>query len=119
MRIDNLGPPLKLLLFLLLGSHLLSSPTRGYSILTLRRVNVSLEFQKQTLMNRVTYNLSSKPVIFNTFHLLAHKNKLLKFFSRAKAMFFCQPDKNFVLTGNFDSFTSDRYCCVGCCDIFI
>ena len=46
-------------------------------------------------------------------------SQALKFCGTPKNTIFCQSDNNKKNRYNFDSFTPDSYCCVGCCHFLI
>ena len=57
----------------------------------------------------------SVAAMFNSFHLMAHK-LIIKILQPTNNVFFADLTKNRY---NFDSFTPDGCCCVGCCYFFL
>ena len=98
------------------GSIMNSESAHFLGMILLRPWCFTFDLDIFTLTHTHTDVYSNDAAIVNLCHLMARRNQWLKFCSTPKAWIFYQGDKNRY---DFDSFTLDGYCCVGCCHFFL
>ena len=98
------------------GSIMNSESAHFLGMILLRPWCFTFDLDIFTLTHTHTDVYSNNAAIVNLCHHMARRNQWLKFCSTPKAWIFYQGDKNRY---DFDSFTLDGYCCVGCCHFFL